>query len=155
MYSSLKWWDGDKSNLQGEMSRRKVFTVGVVKGCNRLLREVKNPWKSSRTDWIGLGETWSSWRCPCSLQGGWIRWPFKVPPNKPLYGCVILRLHFFLSPHSTALHNCSPLLSPEHSLLSQQQSQIAHFIPKTDLGGSLSGSLPNSHPAEAGKHKES
>ena len=24
---------------------------------------------------------WPSWRCPCSLQGGWARWPPKVPSN--------------------------------------------------------------------------
>jgi len=25
--------------------------------------------------------TWSSWRCPCLLQGYWARWPLKVPSN--------------------------------------------------------------------------
>jgi len=24
---------------------------------------------------------WSSWRCPRSLQGGWARWPLKVPSH--------------------------------------------------------------------------
>ena len=24
---------------------------------------------------------WSSWRCLCSLQGGWTRWPLKIPSN--------------------------------------------------------------------------
>jgi len=31
--------------------------------------------------WMGLWATWSSWSCPCSLQGGWARWPLKVPSN--------------------------------------------------------------------------
>ena len=34
------------------------------------------------TQWATL----SSWWCPCSLQGGWARWPLKVPsnPNHPM-----------------------------------------------------------------------
>lgn len=27
-------------------------------------------WKYSRSDWMELWATWSSWRCPCSLQWG-------------------------------------------------------------------------------------
>ena len=40
-----------------------------------------HPWKHSRPVWTGLWATWSSWRCPSSLQGGWARWPLKVPSN--------------------------------------------------------------------------
>ena len=39
------------------------------------------PWKRSRPGWTGLLATWSSWRGPCSLQGGSARWPIKVPSN--------------------------------------------------------------------------
>jgi len=36
---------------------------------------VPHSWKHSRPGWMGLWGTCSSWRCPCSLQGGWTRWP--------------------------------------------------------------------------------
>jgi len=29
-----------------------------------------HPWEHSRPGWTGLWATWSSWRCPCSWQGG-------------------------------------------------------------------------------------
>lgn len=32
----------------------------------------------------GLSATWPRWRCPCSLQKGWIGWPLKVPSNSIL-----------------------------------------------------------------------
>ena len=38
-------------------------------------------WKCSRSCWTGLWETWSSWRCPCSLHRVWTRWPLKAPFN--------------------------------------------------------------------------
>ena len=43
-----------------------------------------HPWKCSRPGWSRLWATWSSWRCPCSLQGGWAKRPLKVPstPNR-------------------------------------------------------------------------
>lgn len=31
---------------------------------------------------------WSSWRCPCSLWGGWTRWPLKVFSN-PKYSMML------------------------------------------------------------------
>jgi len=40
-------------------------------------------------EWHG-GMTWSSWRCPCSLQGDWTRWSLKVP-CKPNHSVVIER----------------------------------------------------------------
>jgi len=51
--------------------RKKFFTIRVVKHCKRLPRAVMEaPGKHSRPGWMGLWATWSSWRCPCSLQGG-------------------------------------------------------------------------------------
>jgi len=49
----------------------------VVKHWNRLLREVvETPsLETWRPSWAGLWATWSSWRYPCSLHGGWARWP--------------------------------------------------------------------------------
>ena len=47
-----------------------------------------HPWKHSRSGWTGLWATCSSWRCPCSLQGGWTRWPLKVPSN-PNYSMIL------------------------------------------------------------------
>ena len=38
-------------------------------------------WRHSRSGWTGLWATRSSWRQPYSLQGGWTRWPLKVPSN--------------------------------------------------------------------------
>jgi len=35
----------------------------------------------SRLGWMRLWATWSSWRCPCSLQRGWAKWPLKNPSN--------------------------------------------------------------------------
>ena len=47
--------------------------------------------------WTGLWATWSSWRCPCLLQGVWARWPLKVPSN-PKYSMIlwVAPLHVFL-----------------------------------------------------------
>jgi len=42
-------------------------------------RWMPHPWKHSRSGWMGLWSTWSSWRCPCSWQGGGARWSLKVP----------------------------------------------------------------------------
>jgi len=42
---------------------------------------VPHPWRHSRPGWTELWATWSSCRCPCSLQGSWTRWPLKVPSN--------------------------------------------------------------------------
>ena len=39
-----------------------------------------------------LWATWSSWRCPCSLQGGWARWPLKVP-SSPNYSMILWSSH--------------------------------------------------------------
>ena len=36
--------------------------------------------------------TWSSWRCPCSLQRRWARWPLKVPSN-PKHSVILCILH--------------------------------------------------------------
>jgi len=38
----------------------------------------------------GVWVTHSSWRCPCSLQGSWTRWPLKVPssPNYSIILCI-------------------------------------------------------------------
>jgi len=38
-------------------------------------------WRHSRSGWTGLLAVWPSCRCPCSLQGNWIRWLLKVPSN--------------------------------------------------------------------------
>ena len=51
-------------------------------GQNAWSRKTKtHPWKHSRPGWTGLWATWSSWRCPCSLQGAGTRWPLKAPSN--------------------------------------------------------------------------
>jgi len=52
----------------------------VMKHWNRLPREaVEAPsLETFKADWTGLWATWSSWRWPWSLQGGWARWPLKV-----------------------------------------------------------------------------
>ena len=47
-----------------------------------------HPWKHSRSGWMGLWATWCSWRCPCSWQGDWMRWPLKVPAN-PNYSTIL------------------------------------------------------------------
>jgi len=39
--------------------------------------QMPHPWQHSRSGWTGLWATWSSWRCPCLLQGGWARWHFQ------------------------------------------------------------------------------
>ena len=38
-------------------------------------------WRHSRSGWMGLWAILSSCRCPCSLQGSWIRWPLRIPSN--------------------------------------------------------------------------
>jgi len=38
-------------------------------------------WRHSRSNWMGLWATWSSCRCPCSLQRSWTRWLLRVSSN--------------------------------------------------------------------------
>ena len=52
-------------------------------------------WKHSRPGWTGLWATWSSWRCPCSLQEGWTRRTLKFPSNPNHY--MILWFTFLTS----------------------------------------------------------
>ena len=47
-----------------------------------------HPWRHSRPGWTGLWATWSSWRCPCSLQRCWARWPLKVP-SSPKHSMIL------------------------------------------------------------------
>ena len=62
--------------------------------------EMSHPWKHSRPGWTGLWATWSSWRCPCSLQGHWTRWSLKVASNSKhsvslwVYDSMILSFGF-------------------------------------------------------------
>lgn len=44
--------------------------------------------KSPLSNWTGLWETWVTWRCPCSLQGGWTRGSLKVP-STPNYFMIL------------------------------------------------------------------
>ena len=58
------------------------FLIGTT--CRKYFSGVRTD--SYPEEWVpgkvlGLWATWSSWRCPCSLQGGWARWPLKVPSN--------------------------------------------------------------------------
>lgn len=72
-----------------------------------------------------LYTTWSSCRCPCSLQGSWIRWP-----NQPLVGRVPPNSKFYDSRQwpSTPTLNCvtrmhlSVLPGPSVSLLCNKPS---------------------------------
>lgn len=70
--------------------RQKIFIMGVVKCSNRLPREVVGApsLKHSSLGWMELWATWSSWTCLCLLQGGWTRWPLKVPSN-PSYSMIL------------------------------------------------------------------
>jgi len=73
------------STLQGahilSEDRPQQNTVRVVRHRNRLPRDVVDacPWKHSSSGWTRLWATWQSCRCPCSLQGSWASWPFRVP----------------------------------------------------------------------------
>ena len=63
--------------------RKKIFTIRVVKHWHRLPREVVDA-PSLETAKVRLDRalsTWWSCGCPCSLQGSWTRWPFKIPSN--------------------------------------------------------------------------
>jgi len=37
--------------------------------------QMPHPWKHSRSGWMGLWATWSTWRCACPWQGFGPRWP--------------------------------------------------------------------------------
>ena len=64
---------------------KKLCTMRVVKHWHRLPRGVVYaPSLEAGQGWA----TWSSWRCPCSLLGGWTRWPLKVP-SKPNYSMIV------------------------------------------------------------------
>ena len=70
-------------------------------GCpERLL--MPHPWKHSRSSWTGLWATWSSWRCPCLLQGGWTRWPLKVTSN-PNHSVILSSVFMWLNQALRAL----------------------------------------------------
>lgn len=49
---------------------------------------ISHPWKYSGSDWTRFWAIWSSWRSPCSLQGGWAKWPLKVL-SKPNYSMIL------------------------------------------------------------------
>jgi len=36
-----------------------------------------HPWKHSRSGWMGPWATWLSFRCFCSVQQSWTRWPLR------------------------------------------------------------------------------
>lgn len=65
---------------------------------------------------MGLCVTWSSWRCPSSLQRGWRRWPSKVP-SKPNYSISLWPNEGWIDKESRPLidWHCSCLYSPGHS----------------------------------------
>lgn len=67
-------------------------------------------WTHPRSGWMGLWPTWSSRRCPCSLQGGWTRWPLKVPFN-PNYSMNLK--NSALKNHSASLPLLSQSLVPD------------------------------------------
>ena len=62
-----------------------------------------HPKKHSRSGWTGLWATWSRWRCPCSLQQCWTRWPLKVPFNPNNSMMFVFHFSSFvlkIAPHS-------------------------------------------------------
>lgn len=63
---------------------------------------VKKKWHAQGL-WTGLGGTCSDWRCPCSLQRGWISWPLKVLSN---LNCpmTLWKAKKFLSPVQATVH---------------------------------------------------
>lgn len=73
-------------------------------------------WKSSRSDWIGLSATRPSERYLSPYQGGWTRWPLKVPssPNHSmtLYKDFSWEQHMLSACH--CLHNTAKLLLHTH-----------------------------------------
>lgn len=83
-------------------------------GCPETLW-MSHGWKHSRSDWMGLWETWSSERCPSPYQGGWTRWPLKVP-SSPKHSVTLSKdFSWQQRPHpeclSLCLHNpAKPLL---------------------------------------------
>jgi len=50
-----------------------------------------DPWRHSRAGWRELWATWTSCRCPYTLQGSWTRWTLRVPSNSN--NTVILWIH--------------------------------------------------------------
>ena len=77
--------------------RRKLFTMRVVKHWHRFPREVVDA-PSLETFKVSLDGALSnlSWRCPCSLQEGWTRWPLKVPSNP---NCSVILRYYQFHPH--------------------------------------------------------
>ena len=74
--------------------RKKSFTVRVVRLCPEAWW-MPHSWRCSRSDWTRLWVTWSSCRCPRSLQGSRSRWPLKIPSNSK--DSMILRFYFCIS----------------------------------------------------------
>jgi len=105
---------------------RHFFAIRVVKHWHKMPREVLNThaWKHSRSGWTRLWATWSSWRCPCSLQDGRTRWPLKVPSN-PKYS-VILWL-YELKPTNTHLTLVIVPLKDSWCGMSFYQRHLAHI----------------------------
>jgi len=55
----------------------------VVRHWHRLPRGGRCPIPGNIQGQVGWGSAaWSSWRCPCSLQGDWTRWPLRSLPTQ-------------------------------------------------------------------------
>ena len=109
--------------------RKKFFSMRVVEHWNRLPSDIAEAPPHSRSSWIGLWAKWSSWRYPCSLQGGWAGWPLTVPSN-PKHSMILWLIEdpdysspqslpyvFFYFTAGSFPMSCSPFPSFQYLLL--------------------------------------
>lgn len=81
-------WNGTRANgfrlKEVRLPIRKMFfAMRMIKHWARLFREVVEVscLETFKGGWMELWTTWSGWRCPFALQGGWTRGLLKVPSN--------------------------------------------------------------------------
>ena len=103
--SAPLWWDptGSPASSSGALRTGQTWTCwSRNRGGHRnepragtalLWRQAERVGAVQPREETGLWETWSSCRCPCSLQGGWTRWSLKVPSN-PNYSMILLKYNW-------------------------------------------------------------
>jgi len=94
-----------------------------------------HPWKHSKPGWTGPWAISSSGRCPCSLQGCWIRWPLKVPSILWFHDSMILKMQ-------PGVRIWTPVMILHHGILLSAWLSLTHRCYDPSSSAGFWGSMP-------------